>query len=167
MADPNKWLGLMKWSMKYSDGTAPSSFQPMKKEDQDFLEKVLKEGVMDETERIKQVLRILDGENPSIVFAKEGEEIQEEKVSEEELAEYKDALLDELLTRIDQIDNAMNLVKMNGLTILGKLIRDNQRPSTRALAAEVCSVIVQNNPFCQDAALRINLLELFCLQLSC
>lgn len=174
MADPNKWLGLMKWSMKYTDGTVPSEFREMPEEDKAFLERVLAEGVMDETERIRDVLRILDGEHPSVVFAKKtenaaevqevsaGSEEQEEKASDEQLDEYKDALLDELLSRIDQIDNAMNFVKMNGLATMLALIKENDRATTRALAAEVSSVVVQNNPFCQDAAVKIGLLEVLC-----
>jgi hsp70-interacting protein len=166
MADPNKWLGLMRWSMKYQDGTAPSNVREMTKEDRDFLDKVLKEGVMDENERVRQILRILDGEHPSVVFAREGEtvnaEIEEAKVSEEELAEYKDALLDELLVRIDQIDNAMNMVKSQGFDTLMRVLENYERASTRALAAEVCSVVVQNNPFCQDAAVKAGLLEVLC-----
>lgn len=169
MADPNKWLGLMKWSMKYSDGTAPSKFKEITKEDRDFLEKVLKEGVMDETERMRQILRILSGEHPNVVFAKDeddeddvAQKKQIEEATEEELAEYKDALLDELLTRVDQIDNAMNFVKMKGLTTLIDLMQHNDRASTRALAAEVASVVVQNNPFCQNAAVECGLIEVLC-----
>lgn len=163
MADPNKWLGLMKWSMKYSDGTAPSEFKEIKKEDREFLEKVLKEGVIDETERMRDILRILRGEHPSVVFAKDDDDDetkqQVEDATEEELADYKDALLDELLTRVDQIDNAMNFVKMQGLAVLRDVVQQNDRASTRALAAEVASVVVQNNPFCQDAAVEGGLVE--------
>lgn len=169
MADPNKWLGLMKWSMKYSDGTAPSEFKEISKEDRDFLEKVLKEGVMDENERMRQILRILSGEHPNDVFAKDDEDEDDaaqkkqiEEATDEELADYKDALLDELLTRVDQIDNAMNFCKMKGLPVLIDLMQHNDRASTRALAAEVASVVVQNNPFCQNAAVECGLVEVLC-----
>jgi hsp70-interacting protein len=173
MSDQSKWLGLMKWSMKYSDGTAPSEFSQISEEDKKFLEKVMKEGVIDETERVRDILRILDGEDPRVVFAKKSDdddakgveqatEQQEEKATEEELDEYKEALLDELLTRIDQIDNAMNFVKMNGITTMIALMKENDRATTRSLAAEVCSVVVQNNPFCQDGAVKVGLLEVLC-----
>lgn len=169
MADQAKWLGLMKWSMKYSDGTTPSEFTEISEEKKKFLEKVMQEGVVDETERVRDILRILDGEDPRVVFAKKSDDEdaeaaaeQEEKATEEELDEYKEALLDELLTRIDQIDNAMNFVKMNGLATMIALMKENDRAATRALAAEVSSVVVQNNPFCQDAAVKIGLLEVLC-----
>lgn len=164
MADPNKWLGLMKWSMKYADGTTPSDMKPMSKEDRDFLDKVLNEGVIDEAERMRQILRILQGEHPNAVFAKPSDEQPADTTvgTPEEIAEYKDGLLDEMLTRIDQIDNAMNFVKMDGLQVLMEVMQSNDRASTRAMAAEVCSVVVQNNPFCQDAAVKMGLLERLC-----
>lgn len=165
MADPNKWLGLMKWSMKYTDGTAPTSFKQMPDEDRQFLEKVLKEAVIDETERIGHIIRILNGEHPSVVFASDDDSKEDQEqldVSEEDLAEYKDVLMDELLTRIDQIDNAMNFIKLEGLPVLMKLMKENPRASTRALAAEVCSVVVQNNPFSQNAAMEAGVLEVLC-----
>ena len=44
---PFHWLGLLKWSLAYSDGTEPAGdVEPMSKEDIDFLEKVMKEGIM-------------------------------------------------------------------------------------------------------------------------
>ena len=167
MADNAKWLGLLKWSMKYQDGTHESDFTEMSQEKKEFLEKVMKDGIMDENERIQQILRICDGEHPSVVFAKEGDDDEdtaqpEPEVTAEELAEYKDSLLDELLTRIDQIDLAQNFCKMKGLVTMIKLIKENDRASTRALAAEVCSVVVQNNPFCQNAAVDVDLLEVLC-----
>ena len=41
--DPFAWLGLLKWSLAYSDGTKPSEGAvPMSPEDKAFLEKVMK-----------------------------------------------------------------------------------------------------------------------------
>lgn len=170
MTDQAKWLGLMKWSMKYSDGTAPSQATEISEDKRRFLEKVMAEGVVDETERVRDVLRILDGEHPRAVFQQqqgenekdENENESEEKAGEEELDEYKEGLLDELLSRVDQIDNAMNFAKMNGLATMIALMRESDRPLTRALAAEVSSVVVQNNPFCQDAAVKVGLVEVLC-----
>ncbi|RLN46876.1 hypothetical protein BBJ29_002885 [Phytophthora kernoviae] len=165
MSDPNKWLGLMKWTMKYSDGTTPTDATPISDDKRAFLEKVMNEGVIDENERVKDILRILEGEDPRLVFAKEDGTIEDEAEQEptpEELAQYKDTLLDELLTRIDQIDNAQNFVKMGGLRVMTNVIQKYTQASSRALAAEVCSVVVQNNPFCQDAAVESGLLEVLC-----
>ncbi|KAE8906730.1 hypothetical protein PF005_g15766 [Phytophthora fragariae] len=166
MADQAKWQALMKWTMKHTDGTTPTEATPISEDKRRFLEKVMNEGVIDENERVKDILRILEGEDPRLVFASEDGDIADEGdgVSPEELAQYKDALLDELLTRIDQIDNAQNFVKMGGLRVMTNVIHTYEQPSTRALAAEVCSVVVQNNPFCQDAAVESGLLEVLCTQ---
>ncbi|KAI9918044.1 hypothetical protein PsorP6_012867 [Peronosclerospora sorghi] len=163
-ADPAKWQALMKWTMKHTDGTTPSEVTPLSEEKRKFLEMVMSEAVVDETERIKDILRILEGEDPRLVFASVDGVIADEKsdVSPDELALYKDTLLDELLTRIDQIDNAQNFVKMGGLRVMIKVINEYERVSSRALAAEVCSVVVQNNPFCQDTAVELGLLEVLC-----
>ncbi|KAG6611073.1 Armadillo/beta-catenin-like repeat-containing protein [Phytophthora cinnamomi] len=164
MADQAKWQALMKWTMKHTDGTTPTEATPISEDKRRFLEMVMNEGVVDENERVKDVLRILEGEDPRLVFAGEDGSIadEEDAPSPDELAQYKDALLDELLTRIDQIDNAQNFVKMGGLRVMSNVIRQFARPSSRALAAEVCSVVVQNNPFCQDAAVDSGLLEVLC-----
>lgn len=36
------WNGLFKWSMTYQDGTKPSQFKEMSKEDRKWLEEALK-----------------------------------------------------------------------------------------------------------------------------
>ncbi|GMF51444.1 unnamed protein product [Phytophthora fragariaefolia] len=164
MADQAKWQALMKWTMKHTDGTTPTEATPISEDKRRFLEMVMNEGVVDENERVKDILRILEGEDPRLVFAAEDGTIADEgdAPTPEELAQYKDSLLDELLTRIDQIDNAQNFVKMGGLRVMTNVIRGYEHASSRALAAEVCSVVVQNNPFCQDAAVESGLLEVLC-----
>ncbi|KAH7491529.1 hypothetical protein PRIC1_003060 [Phytophthora ramorum] len=164
MADQAKWQALMKWTMKQTDGTTPMEATPISEDKRRFLEMVMNEGVIDENERVKDILRILEGEDPRLVFAAEDGTIADEgnEPSPEELAQYKDTLLDELLTRIDQVDNAQNFVKMGGLRVLTNVMQKYAQASSRALAAEVCSVVVQNNPFCQDAAVEAGLLEVLC-----
>ncbi|EJK51299.1 hypothetical protein THAOC_29541 [Thalassiosira oceanica] len=52
------WLGLLKWSLAYCDGTRPSSATTeMKKEDLEFLQKVMEEGIINEGDRMKSILR--------------------------------------------------------------------------------------------------------------
>uniref|UniRef100_A0AAV1ULU4 Uncharacterized protein n=1 Tax=Peronospora matthiolae TaxID=2874970 RepID=A0AAV1ULU4_9STRA len=165
--DQAKWQALMKWTMKQTDGTIPSPATPISEDKRRFLEMVMSEGVMDENERVRDILRILEGEDPRVVFAERDgglrpEASEDSEPFQEELVQYKDALLDELLTRIDQIDNAQNFVKMKGLEVMKNVMEKYETPSSRALAAEVCSVVVQNNPFCQEAAVESGLLEVLC-----
>jgi hypothetical protein len=51
---------------------------------------------------------------------------------------------------------------MQGLRVMIDLMKNNERASTRALAAEVSSVVVQNNPFSQNAAVECGLVEELC-----
>ncbi|CAM9660487.1 unnamed protein product [Discosporangium mesarthrocarpum] len=57
----DEWLGLLKWSLSYQDGTAPSEARPMSDEDRQWLESVLKEGVKDEAKEMAQIFERLCG----------------------------------------------------------------------------------------------------------
>ena len=66
---PAKWLGLMRWSSQYSDGTKPTDFGEMKAEDKAFLEQVMKEQVIDEAELMAQAIAVLAGQPPAEAYA--------------------------------------------------------------------------------------------------
>eukprot|EP00979_Chaetoceros_neogracilis_P000462 scaffold107_cov269-Chaetoceros_neogracile.AAC.54 len=57
------WLGLLKWSLTHVDGTVPSeespNFKQMSKEDRKFLEEVMKNGIINEGERMTFILKHL------------------------------------------------------------------------------------------------------------
>lgn len=78
MADQAKWQALMKWTMKHTDGTTPTEATPISEDKRRFLEMVMNEGVIDENERVKDILRILEGEDPRLVFAAEDGTIADE-----------------------------------------------------------------------------------------
>jgi len=44
------WNGLFKWSVGYSDQTAPSEFKEMSKADKEFIEAAMKEMCLSETD---------------------------------------------------------------------------------------------------------------------
>ena len=46
------WKGLFDWSMKHNDGTKPSEFKVMSKEDWDFLEKAFADFCLDEAKEL-------------------------------------------------------------------------------------------------------------------
>ncbi|OQR84448.1 hypothetical protein ACHHYP_13356 [Achlya hypogyna] len=161
MADPNKWMGLLRWSMQQQDGTRPSEFKAMDPHDREWLERVMKECVIDEIERMHQIIRIWSDEDPRVVLPKLIEDPPENPFTQDEIDDYKEALLDEMLTRIDQIDNAQTFVKIGGLPSLLALF-ENARPTTRALAAEVFATCAQNNPPVQKAGLDASVIEALC-----
>ena len=51
------WKGLYNWSMKYTDGTKPSNFKQMSKEDMDFIQNAFESVVLNE---MKEIWKILD-----------------------------------------------------------------------------------------------------------
>ncbi|KAF0756876.1 hypothetical protein AaE_004455 [Aphanomyces astaci] len=158
MADPNKWLGLLRWSMQQQDGTHPTEFKAMDPKDKLWLEKVMKECVIDEVERMYQIIRVWAGEDPRDVLPKLIADPPANPYTPEEIEDYKEALLDEMLTRIDQIDNAQTFIKIGGLASVLHLF-DSPRASIRSGAAEVFATCAQNNPPVQKAGLDGHMLE--------
>lgn len=153
-----QWLGLLKWSLAYSDGTKPSSeMKPMEKEDVEFLEKVMREGIVDEGERMKSILTDLTasletmlGGDGSVPEATPGEEEEKRKeLGEEDMLE----LLQELRDIVEQIDYARAFMALGGIPfLLGCATHDaaDDRPamptSLRKGALGVLSTMCQNNP---------------------
>jgi len=50
------WLGLLRWSLKQSDGTVPSEVKPMSEEDKAFLQRVFDDMTVDETKRMAELV---------------------------------------------------------------------------------------------------------------
>lgn len=162
-----QWLGLLKWSLAYSDGTKPSGdTKPMNKEDKEFLEKVMREGIVDEGERMKSILADLttsleallggDSSAPTATAGEEGEEKTKE-LGEEDMLE----LLQELRDIVEQIDYARAFMALGGIPfLLGCATHDSAdgRPampaSLRKGALGVLSTMCQNNP-----SVQLSLLE--------
>lgn len=162
------WLGLLKWSLNYVDGTVPSeespAFKQMSAEDRAFLEDVMKNGIIDEGQRMKTILSSLvsylddrlgvsseqDGDNDNIAST--------DHVSE---------LLLELKDIVDQIDFAKSFAVMGGIDfLLGCSANGNKVPETvRIGCLAVLSTLSQNNPHVQFMMLErgsiIKLLQMY------
>lgn len=150
---PFAWLGLLKWSLAYSDGTRPSSeeFNPMSKEDIEFLENVMKDGIIDEGERMKEILRSLTDALDVML----SESTQEEKRKELEEDDMLD-LFQELRDIVEQIDYARAFMAMGGIKfLLGCATTEGNVPKfIRKSALSVLATMCQNNP-----PVQFNLLE--------
>lgn len=142
------------------DGTSDASAEPMSKEDRDWLETVMKEGIVDYVERSNEILTTLrDRTSPC---ATEGPAA----LSEEDVDELL-ALTEELEDIVDQIDFAKSLVQIGGLATLLVLVdRKSLVPSPLVCAAfGILATVAQNNPFAQDAMLAHGALPLFVARL--
>lgn len=49
------WQGLFSWSTQYHDGTAPSNFSVMEKEDKEWLEAAMKQYTFSDVDRMKEI----------------------------------------------------------------------------------------------------------------
>ena len=150
-SDPNAWLGLLKWSLAYTDGTKDSSPNPMSPEDKAFLEKVMKEGIINEGDRMKEILSQVANQFESWSIEAPSSE-QEDQVND---------LLEELRDIVEQIDYARAFSAMSGLQfILGFVQQEKFIPeSTRLLGFGLLSTLCQNNPPVQEQLLGLGSLK--------
>jgi len=152
--NPNAWLGLLKWSLAYSDGTKPSdeNIKQMSKEDIAFLESVMKDGIIDEGERMKVILKDLTdsletmlGDGSSSSTAPVENEQQEEKrkeLDEDDMLE----LMQELRDIVEQIDYARAFMAMGGLPFLLGCASSTAPKAIKKSALSILSTMCQNNP---------------------
>ena len=140
--DPWAWLGLLKWTLAHSDGTKPSDpAKMMSDEDRAFLEMVMKEGIIDENERMKIILeefskameyyksqadkltKIDEEQNDDDDDVAEKEEEEKEKDAESSSQpipndEALEELLQELRDIVEQVDYARAFVSLKGCSFL-------------------------------------------------
>eukprot|EP00563_Minutocellus_polymorphus_P020263 CAMPEP_0197719288 /NCGR_PEP_ID=MMETSP1434-20131217/3109_1 /TAXON_ID=265543 /ORGANISM="Minutocellus polymorphus, Strain CCMP3303" /LENGTH=387 /DNA_ID=CAMNT_0043304025 /DNA_START=74 /DNA_END=1237 /DNA_ORIENTATION=- len=166
------WLGLLKWSLAYTDGTRPSSeTMQMSEEDRKFLEMVMKEGIVDEGERMKTILNDLTGSLDRLVkeaaagtntSEESKEEPEEEKTDTPELTEDDMVdLLEELRDIVEQIDYAKAFSALGGVPFLvGCASERGVVPkSVRSSCIAVLATLTQNNPHVQDIVLKSGALQ--------
>lgn len=148
--NPNAWLGLLKWSLAYSDGTKPSgeNMKEMSKEDREFLEKVMREGIIDEGERMKTILKDLtDSLEMMLGHVGVTEDIREQEEKRKELDEDDMLILmQELRDIVEQIDYARAFMAMGGISFLLGCAASAAPKSLKKGALSILSTMCQNNP---------------------
>lgn len=147
--NPWGWLGLLQWSLSYSDGTQPTEQTPMSEEKRAFLERVMKEGVINENERMKAILQetseILDQWRKNQSCTTE----QEERV---------EILLEELRDIVEQIDWARTFAALGGLPFLLGCVNERSSSipeSTKILCLAILATMCQNNPPVQEQLIEL------------
>lgn len=137
------WPGLLAWSTKYHDGTAPSQFKQMSDEDRAFLEKAMEEafGQIEDPNQVLQecVVKIMaeDRTDESIMTSLE--------------------VIDRLC---DDPDVARNIEKLKGMQPLLDLARD-KGDAIRTRTLEILALLFSNNPNIQDAGAKRGAMDLF------
>lgn len=173
----NKYLGLLRWSMNYQDGTTDAQdVQPMTEERRKWLMEAIESQVVDPVEQMKNVINILKL-NPLF-------ERKEEKQDSEKNKEFKNMLtffekqgevLEQLMEYIDNYDLANDFDKLGGVEMLMKLLAHEVPESTkeedkqgevseqdlvtikdshegsRVKSLEIIGILVQNHPKLQKS----------------
>jgi len=173
------WLGLLKWTLAHQDGTVPSSESPamMSDEDKAFLEKVMAEGIIDESERMKFVLqefsKAMEYYKSVVSDEEKGEEPPLSPPDEDDLED----LLQELRDIVEQVDYARGFVNLKGCNYLLGAIGATTSSSVpvvpngiRNNCLGILATLAQNNPPVQKELLELGaikiLSELFLLETS-
>lgn len=151
---PN-WLGLLKWSLSYSDGTSPTNFHPMSNENKVWLENVMKELIKDEGQRLCEILKEFQQLIDHGLSSNDGDHIIE--------------LLEETQTMIDQIDMANIFVKFGGIKVLKTIILSTEfNEQFKCLPCILIGELSQNNPIVQEQMYVNGMIDDLCvLALSC
>jgi len=185
--DGNKqwaWLGLLKWTLAHQDGTVPSSESPtmMSDEDKAFLEKVMSEGIIDESERMQFVLK--EFSNAMEYYKQRASSSQQTAAEEKEDQPPPDEddledLLQELRDIVEQVDYARGFVNIKGCNYLLGAISATTTPSSsepvvpnrlRNMCLGILATLAQNNPPVQKELMELGavkiLSDIFLLEMS-
>mmetsp|Transcript_8942 Transcript_8942/g.10235 ORF Transcript_8942/g.10235 Transcript_8942/m.10235 type:complete len:355 (-) Transcript_8942:1476-2540(-) len=149
----NKYLGILRWSLNYQDGTADNA-KPMDEETRKWLMEAIESQVVDPVEQMTNILKVLEIEPK--------ESSSENDTSEEFLNNRSDAL-DELVEYVENIDLARDFNKVGGIKIILKLLNEDSE-IIRRKAAEVLALVVQNHPELQSIVLKQDALDVLLRQ---
>ena len=159
------WLGLLKWTLAHQDGTRPSNESPtmMSDEDKAFLEKVMAEGVIDESERMRFVLQEFskameyyknqsqqqaegnDATATATATATTAEEKEEQSLSPPVSEDDLEVLLQELRDIVEQVDFARGFVNMKGCSyLLGAISETTTTTSSSSSSLPIIPVGIRN-----------------------
>eukprot|EP00300_Choanocystis_sp_HF-7_P036751 c52653_g1_i1.p1 GENE.c52653_g1_i1~~c52653_g1_i1.p1 ORF type:complete len:425 (+),score=91.03 c52653_g1_i1:118-1392(+) len=141
MSHPGEWLGLLRWSLQYQDGTTNSNRQGLNETDKDFLMAAMDSIVVDETKRMHEIMTALQDSTAT-------------ERSDKELTDY----FEELFDICAQVDCATDLHKIGKFVPLVEFLRSADA-RYRSHAAELIGVCVQNNSVMQEVALKLQALQ--------
>jgi len=154
MANPFAWLGLLKWSLSYTDGNerseSNSDATPLSDEDRKFLENVMKDGIIDEGTRMREILSKLTQYLDSVSLSEEANSI--EKIDNDEVID----LLWELRDIVGLIDYSNAFVAIGGLPFLVGCAHEVTLVDSniRGLCLVLLATLAQNNPSVQNILLQ-------------
>ena len=135
------WKGLYNWSMKYTDGTKPSDFKQMSKEDMEFIQNAFESVSLNE---MKEIWKILD-----LCKTPEGD-------TEQEINERYE-LLEKMSEYIDGLENANNIVRGKRFNEIINHFFESKHKKIKIEYARIITQMSQNDSFVQKAALDLGI----------
>ena len=135
------WKGLYNWSMKYTDGTKPSDFKQMSKEDMEFIQNAFESVSLNE---MKEIWKILD-----ICKTPEGD-------TEQEINERYE-LLEKMSEYIAGLENANNIVRGKRFNEIINHFFESKHKKIKIEYARIITQMSQNDSFVQKAALDLGI----------
>jgi hsp70-interacting protein len=138
------WPGLLKWSLKHSDGTRSTDLKPMDEETKRWLAEAFEHYTIDEGKVLRELTGILAA--------------PEQGNSPTEL-EAKLSAMDRIEDLIENMEASRTLVKVGGLQPLVKTMLGSTYIELRLRSARIFSSSAQNNPAVQKAALDYETLD--------
>ncbi|KAL9955994.1 hypothetical protein ACROYT_G037406 [Oculina patagonica] len=142
---PRNIQGILQMAVDHSDdpeSSTSSVFQEMSEERRKWLEEALSSIVEDtDVKRMMTYLQILE---------------KPQNDTDDDLTKKEDAF-EGLSMIVDNLDNANDFHKIGGYHVMIKCL-SSEHSSLRWRAADILAVCVQNNPYCQKAAMEINML---------
>jgi Zn-dependent M16 (insulinase) family peptidase len=160
------WNGLYKWSMEYQDGTAPSNFKAMSKDDRQWLEEAMKQYTFNDSDRLTELINQLKAWSAlSSTHAASGNQAASMWPSGYPTDEAVVELLEELTDLAElHARNNLNLCLMGGMTELLSLIYSHESGVVRKQSCHLLTSIMSNNRQVQEFASKsgaINLVTQF------
>ena len=135
------WKGLYNWSMKYTDGTKPSNFKQMSKEDMEFIQNAFESVCLNE---MKEIWKILD-----VCKTPEGD-------SEKEINERYE-ILEQMSEYIDGLENANNIVRGKRFNEIISHFFETKHKKIKIEYARIITQMCQNESYVQKAALELGI----------
>eukprot|EP00347_Sterkiella_histriomuscorum_P003633 403363538 len=137
------WNGLFKWSMNHQDGTKPSEFKQMSKEDRTWLEEALKSYTFNDVDRMKEICEELEKYHKTM---------------------HRDILLDGLDELLELVEmhprSSLNLCLCGGMKTVLEIIFNSEKNDARKAACALLSSAVQNNKEVQQIMQKMGILNL-------
>ena len=135
------WQGLLKFTLKHTDGTKQSEFKEMSEADKKWLEEAMKHYSNSEITRIQQILQQLQ---------------QYQTLAEQDMV----SALEQLQQLLDSLDKGSTLYKMGGHITLLKIIFYSASLRSKVVALEIYSAANQNDAAVQNQSITTGALEM-------